>query len=252
MTLPSAFSLSGKTALVTGGANGIGKACAEVLAGAGAKIIIADMKADAGQAVASALGGSFYPLDVTDKAEVEALAAKLHKGHGALDILINNAGIVQNGPSETVSEADWRRVIDVNLHGVFFCAQAFGRDMVAKGRGSIVSISSICGTVPVYPQAQAAYNASKAAVNLLTKSLAVEWAQKGVRVNAVAPGYTATELTLAGRSKPEWFETWMRMTPMGRLGEPHEIANAVLFLASDAASYITGTVLMVDGGYTSL
>lgn len=248
----SPFSISGRTALVTGGAKGIGRACAEALAAAGAKVIIADMDEAAGHATAQALGGSFVRLNVTRKSEVDTVAAEITRQHGALDILVNNAGIVQNGPSEDVAMEDWQCVIDVNLNGVFYCAQAFGREMVKAGKGSIVSISSICGSVTVYPQPQAAYNASKAAVNLLTKSLAVEWAKKGVRVNAVAPGYTATELTLAGRSKPEWFETWMRMTPMGRLGEPKEIANAVLFLASDAASYITGTVLMVDGGYTAM
>ena len=248
----SPFSISGRTALVTGGAKGIGRACAEALAAGGAEVIIADMDETAGQATAKELGGSFVRLNVTRKSEVDTVAAEITRQHGALDILVNNAGIVQNGPSEDVAMEDWQRVIDVNLNGVFYCAQAFGREMVKAGKGSIVSISSICGSVTVYPQPQAAYNASKAAVNLLTKSLAVEWAKKGVRVNAVAPGYTATELTLAGRSKPEWFETWMRMTPMGRLGEPEEIANAVLFLASDAASYITGTVLMVDGGYTAM
>ncbi|MFT3670580.1 SDR family NAD(P)-dependent oxidoreductase [Aestuariivirga sp.] len=248
----SPFSISGRTALVTGGAKGIGRTCAEALAAAGAKVVIADMDEAAGQATAKELGGSFVKLNVTRKSEVDAVAAEITRQHGALDILVNNAGIVQNGPSEDVAMEDWQRVIDVNLNGVFYCAQAFGKEMVKAGKGSIVSISSICGSVTVYPQPQAAYNASKAAVNLLTKSLAVEWAKRGVRVNAVAPGYTATELTLAGRSKPEWFETWMRMTPMGRLGEPKEIANAVLFLASDAASYITGTVLMVDGGYTAM
>jgi NAD(P)-dependent dehydrogenase (short-subunit alcohol dehydrogenase family) len=124
--------------------------------------------------------------------------------------------------------------------------------MVAAGRGSMVNISSICGEVTVYPQPQVSYNAAKAGVNLLTKSLAVEWAKSGVRVNAVAPGYVGTELTLRGRSNAEWYDTWMRMTPMGRLGEPREIANAVLFLAADASSYITGTVLTIDGGYTAM
>lgn len=252
MSLLSPFSVAGKSVLVTGGAKGIGKACAQALGAAGGRIIIADMDEAAGNDTARELDGQFFPLDVTRKGDVEALATAIAARQGALDVLVNNAGIVQNGPSETVSSEDWQRVLDVNLNGVFYCAQAFGRDMLKAGRGSVVSISSICGSVTVYPQPQAAYNASKAAVNLLTKSLAVEWARKGVRVNAVAPGYTATELTLAGRSKPEWFETWMRMTPMGRLGEPAEVANAVLFLASDAASYITGTVLHVDGGYTAL
>lgn len=248
----SPFSITGRSALVTGGAKGIGRACAEALAAAGAKVIIADMDDAAGAKTAKDLGGEFVHLNVTDRAQVEKVAADIAARFGALEILINNAGIVQNGPSESVAAEDWRRVIDVNLNGVFYCAQSFGRDMVSAGKGSIVSISSICGSVTVFPQPQAAYNASKAAVNLLTKSLAVEWAQKGVRVNAVAPGYTATELTLAGRSRPEWYNTWMQMTPMGRLGEPREVANAVLFLSSDAASYITGTVLMVDGGYTAM
>ena len=246
------FSLHGKRALVTGGAKGIGRACAEALAKAGATVVIADVDPSAGQQTAKDLGGTFHRLDVTDRAAIKSLALELKSHHGPLDILVNNAGIVHNAPSEALAEQDWRRVMDVNLNGVFYCAQGFGRHMVEAGRGSIVSISSICGSVAVYPQPQAAYNAAKAGVNLLTKSLAVEWARKGVRVNAVAPGYTATELTLAGRSRPEWFETWMRMTPMGRLGEPHEIANAVVFLASDAASYITGTVLTVDGGYTAM
>ena len=252
MPTPSPFSLHGRTALVTGGAKGIGKACAEALATAGAKVIIADMDRAAGESTAQLVKGEFVSLNVTEREEVEQVAADVARRHGTLGILVNNAGIVQNGPSESVAPDDWRRVIDVNLNGVFYCAQSFGKDMVKAGRGAIVSISSICGSVSVYPQPQAAYNASKAGVNLLTKSLAVEWAKSGVRVNAVAPGYTATELTLAGRSKPEWFNTWMAMTPMGRLGEPSEVANAVVFLASDAASYITGTVLTVDGGYTAL
>lgn len=147
--------------------------------------------------------------------------------------------------------ADWQRVIDVNLSGVFYTARAFGRAMVAAGRGSIVNISSISGQVANHPQPQIAYNAAKSGVDLITRSLAIEWAGK-VRVNSVAPGYTATDLTLLGRSKPEWFNTWVASTPMGRLAEPREIALAVAFLASDAASYATGTILTVDGGYTAI
>jgi NAD(P)-dependent dehydrogenase (short-subunit alcohol dehydrogenase family) len=245
------FDLTGRLAVVTGGAAGIGRAISEVLAEAGARVVVADRDGAAAQETAAALGGIALALDVTDAQACEAKAAALAAEHGPVAILVNNAGIVQNAPSLEVDLADWRRVIDVNLHGVFHTARAFGRHMVAAGSGSVVNISSICGEVTVHPQPQAAYNAAKAGVNLLTKSLAVEWAGK-VRVNAIAPGYTATELTLLGRSKPEWFNTWLAGIPMGRLANPREIALAVAFLASDAASYITGTVLTVDGGYTAL
>ncbi|MCB1445795.1 MAG: SDR family oxidoreductase [Rhizobiaceae bacterium] len=251
------FRLDGKRTVVTGAARGIGRAIAERLARAGADVVVADRDEAEGAAAAEAIvnaGGkaAFVALDVTDPGSVAHVAETIHRRHGAVDVLVNNAGIVRNAPAAEMSLEDWKSVIDIDLGGVFLCAQAFGRHMVAAGRGAMVNISSICGEIVVHPQPQASYNAAKAGVNLLTKSLAVEWAQSGVRVNAVAPGYVATELTLRGRSNPEWFDTWMRMTPMRRLGEPGEIANAVLFLAADASSYITGTVLTVDGGYTAL
>lgn len=245
------YDLTGRLAVVTGGAAGIGRAISEVLAEAGATVVVVDRDEAAAMSLAERLEGQAQPLDVTDAEAAEAAAADLVARHGTPDILVNNAGIVMNAPSLEVHLADWRRVMDVNLHGVFHTSRAFGRHMVAAGKGAVVNISSICGEVTVHPQPQAAYNAAKAGVNLLTKSLAVEWAGK-VRVNAVAPGYTATELTLLGRSKPEWFNTWLSGTPMGRLAEPREIALAVAFLASDAASYVTGTVLTVDGGYTAI
>jgi NAD(P)-dependent dehydrogenase (short-subunit alcohol dehydrogenase family) len=245
------FDLTGRLAVVTGGAAGIGRAIAGVLAEAGSRVVVADRNGEAAQTAAAELDGIPLPLDVTDPERCEAAAAALAAAHGPAAILINNAGIVQNAPALAVDLADWRRVIEVNLHGVFHSARAFGRHMVAAGRGSVVNISSICGEVAVHPQPQAAYNAAKAGVNLLTKSLAVEWAGR-VRVNAVAPGYTATALTLLGRSRPEWFNSWLAGIPMRRLAEPREIALAVAFLASDAASYVTGTVLTVDGGYTAL
>lgn len=241
------FDLSGRRALVTGGAAGIGRAICEVLAEAGARVTVADRDLAAAEAVAQAIGGAAMALDVTDPEAAEAAAAT----YGAPEILVNNAGIVQNAPALEVAIADWRRVIDVDLHGVFFTARAFGRQMVAAGRGAVVNTSSMAAEIVVQPQPQIAYNAAKAGVNMITKSLAVEWAGK-VRVNAVAPGYTATELTLAGRSNPEWFDAWLRGIPMGRLATPREIALATAFLASDAASYITGTVLTVDGGYTAI
>lgn len=245
------YDLTGRLAVVTGGAAGIGRAICDVLAQGGARVVVADRDFARAQDTAATLGGHALALDVTNAQGCEAAAAQLVARHGPAAILVNNAGIVQNAPALEVNLADWQRVIDVNLHGVFHTARAFGRSMVAAGAGSVINISSICGEVAVHPQPQAAYNAAKAGVNLLTKSLAVEWAGK-VRVNAIAPGYTATELTLMGRSKPEWFNTWLAGIPMGRLANPREIALAVAFLASDAASYITGTVLTVDGGYTAL
>ncbi len=244
------FRLAGRTAVVTGGARGIGRAIAFALAGAGAAVTVADRDRDAAEATAAALRergatASALVLDVTRVADVEAAAAA-----GETDILVNNAGLVTNAPALDTTDADWRRVLDVDLDAVFWCSRAYGRGMVERGRGAIVNVGSMAGEIVVHPQGQPAYNAAKAAVAMLTKSLAAEWARSGVRVNAVAPGYTATELTLLGRSKPEWFQTWLDRTPMGRLGEPDEIAAVALFLASDAASFMTGSIVTVDGGYT--
>ncbi len=186
-----------------------------------------------------------------DSAAVEALAEKLHKDHGGADILVNNAGIaISDVRAEDTSDEHWRRHMDVNVDGLFWCCRSFGRRMLQKGGGAIVNIGSMSGFIVNKPQPQSFYNASKAAVHHLTRSLAAEWGSRGVRVNAVAPTYIATPLTLFGMENKAMYETWLEMTPMHRVGQPEEIASTVLFLASDASSLLTGSIVLADGGYT--
>jgi NAD(P)-dependent dehydrogenase (short-subunit alcohol dehydrogenase family) len=243
--------LRGRLALVTGAGQGIGREIARAFAAAGARVIVADRNRDSGVTVADELGGFFVELDVTDSGAVRSAVDSLVADHGPIAILVNNAGIVRNTPAESASDEDWRDVFRVNVDGVFWCCREVGRTMLEAGGGSIINIASMSGLVANKPQPQAAYNASKAAVIMLTKSLAAEWAGRGVRVNAIAPGYVATELTLKGMGNPDWREEWLRSTPMGRVAEPAEIAPAAVYLASDASSYVTGSVLVIDGGYTA-
>ena len=250
------FNLHGRIALVTGGAQGIGRAVCDVLGECGARVIVADLNDALGTGAATALRSQGIDahsirLDVRDAAAVGTAARSLEERHGPVDILINNAGIARNTAAVETTPSEWLEIMDVNLHGVWWCSQAFGRQMVQRRRGAIVNIGSMSGISANKPQPQAAYNASKAAVHMLTKSLATEWAAFGVRVNAVAPGYIGTELTKLGMSNETWRTTWLEMTPFGRIGEPGEVASMVAFLASDAASYVTGTIVSVDGGYTS-
>lgn len=243
--------LKGRIAVVTGGGQGIGKAIGQTFAREGAVVVVLDRNEATGRAAAAELKGTFIAADVTDPASVRAAAAAVQAAHGRVDILVNNAGIVRNTPAEDTSDDEWRAILAVNCDGVFWCCREFGKLMLAAGSGVIVNVASMSGLVVNRPQPQAAYNVSKAAVIHLTRSLAAEWAARGVRVNAVAPGYVATELTLRGMADPVWKEEWLRSTPMGRVAQPEEIAPAVLYLASDASSYVTGSTLVVDGGYTA-
>jgi len=250
------FKLTGRTAFVTGGGQGIGLACVEALAEAGAKTIIADRDAAVaaqGRAALQAKGHDpeVVVMDVTDSARVARAADEVVARHGRIDILVNNAGIARSQtPAETVADEHWLNVLDVNLNGTFWCCRAFGRHMLAAKSGAIVNIGSMSGFIVNKPQEQSYYNASKAAVHHLTKSLAAEWGARGVRVNAVAPTYIATPLNAFVKSDPRMYDAWIGGTPMARLGEVDEIASVVLFLASDAASLMTGSIVLVDGGYT--
>lgn len=249
--------LDGRVAVVTGGGQGIGFACAQALGEAGATVVVAEMMPDRVTSSVAALEklgvkASGVTLDVTKSKDVDKAAAEVMKKHGRVDILVNNAGVAKSDVrAEDTSDEHWRFHMDVNVDGVFWCCRAFGREMLKQGKGAIVNIGSMSGYIVNKPQPQSFYNASKAAVHHMTRSLAAEWAKRGVRVNAVAPTYIETPLTSFGiKENPEMYKTWLEMTPMGRVGQPDEIASVVQFLASDAASLVTGTIVLADGGYT--
>lgn len=254
------FSLKGKRAVITGGERGIGLAIAKGFARAGADIIIAGLSQEdfaSAQAAVCGLGVSCTCVrtDVSDEAAVEALAQRIQTEHGTVDILVNNAGINKLSPAETMPLQVWQKIMDVNLTGTFLMCRAFGQRMLAQGYGNIVNVASMSGlVVNPLPQTQCAYNASKAGVIMLTKCLANEWALRGVRVNAVCPGFTRTPLTAKRLDTPNdpAVKKWLAGTPMNRVADPCEMVGLALYFASDASSFTTGAVLAVDGGYTCL
>jgi NAD(P)-dependent dehydrogenase (short-subunit alcohol dehydrogenase family) len=253
MSIIDRFSLAGKVSIVTGGNRGIGRAIAQGLAEAGSAIAIAARDADkSAQALAElrALGVEAMAVntDVSNRGDLEAMLEAVTATLGPVDVLVNNAGIGFHADALTLPDEEWERLFDINLKGVWKTSQVVGQHMVKNGRGSIINIGSISGLIINRPQWHSPYGISKAAVHHLTKSLAAEWAQFGVRVNAIAPGYVKTEI--ASTEYEDYRHYWKDEVPMQRYGRPDEIAPTALLLASDAGSFITGSVLVVDGGYT--
>jgi len=256
MRVSDKFRLDGRVSVVTGGAAGLGKAMAHGLAQAGSHLVIADLNLEAAEKTASELrlegvDAIAVRTDVTDPDLVRGLADAAMERFGRIDALVNNAGITIHVPIEEMRLEDWHKVMNVNLASVFLVSREIGKTMIARGGGTIVNISSMSGLVSNVPQHQAAYNVSKAGVAMLTKSMASEWARYNVRVNAIAPGYMKTEMTAPYfEENGAMVKEWMGMTPMGRPGTSDELQGIAVYLASDASSYATGGVFVVDGGYT--
>jgi NAD(P)-dependent dehydrogenase (short-subunit alcohol dehydrogenase family) len=247
------FRLEGRTALVTGGNRGLGLAFVRALAEAGAQVAFVardeDRNASAVQELAAA-GHAVLAVagDLTVQDDLERAVETTVSTLGGVDVLVNNAGACFHNPSWDVPDEEWDAVFDLNVRALWKCSRAVGRHMAAAGGGAVVNVGSMSGIIVNRPQWQPAYNASKAAVHHLTRSLAAEWAPQGIRVNAVAPGYVKTDMAPVDR--PELQRYWVEDAPQQRYASPQEIAPSVVFLASDASAFMTGSVLVVDGGYT--
>jgi NAD(P)-dependent dehydrogenase (short-subunit alcohol dehydrogenase family) len=249
------FSLEGQVGVITGGGQGLGKTFCHAFAEAGADVVVAEINTETGPVTAEEIRAKgrdalFVHTDVRDEGSVQTMVDQAIARFGKIDFLMNNAGIVQHLEAEKVAPEDWRAVIDVNLTGVFLCCQAVGRHMMTRRQGRIINIASMSGLIVNIPQNQTSYNASKAAVIHLTKSLASEWAPYNIRVNAIAPGYMNTAMAAPFFDDPAYGGVWLKAIPMKRPGEPEELGPVAVFLASEASSYMTGETVVVDGGYT--
>ena len=236
--------LDGKKGFVTGAARGIGKAIALKFASEGAQKTAAELAAATGRKVIA------IKCDCTNKEEVDAMVDQVVRELGGLDFCHANAGICINAPAEEMTYEQWLKVININLNGVFLTDIAAGKYMLANGGGSIINTASMSAHIVNVPQPQCAYNASKAAVIQLTKSLAIEWAKKGVRVNSISPGYIGTDLVLTSKTLIPLIEKWNAMAPMGRLGKPEELESICVYLAGDTSSFTTGSDFIIDGAFT--
>jgi NAD(P)-dependent dehydrogenase (short-subunit alcohol dehydrogenase family) len=251
------FRLAGRVAVITGGGQGIGRAYAHALGEAGAAIAIADISVEDAKTVVSELSSKgidalAIQADVTKADQVQKMVQSVLDRWGRLTIGVNNAGIGQWVAAEEMSEADWDKVLDINLKGVFLCAQAEARVMLKAGYGKIINTASISGSIVNTPQKQCNYNASKAGVVHLTRSLAAEWAPYGIRVNSISPGYTRTKLVEDLLQTPvgkEFLPKWMSLTPLNKMAEVTDLQGLVVYLASEASDYMTGSDIVIDGGY---
>jgi NAD(P)-dependent dehydrogenase (short-subunit alcohol dehydrogenase family) len=253
--MAASFGLQDRVALVTGGGRGIGRGIAFGLAEAGAAVAVWDIDPSSAATVAAELGEGALAdvVDVTDTAAVEAGLDRIASSLGLVDILVANAGVTSRSPLESLDDEDFRRVIDVNLGGTFACTRGVGRRLIDASRsGSVITIASISGVVGNRGGDNSHYCLTKGGVIAFTRSLAVEWAKYGIRVNAIAPGYTITPMTdRLHETDPSWYRELVDRVPLQRLGTPEDMAGAAVFLASPAAAYVTGHVLLVDGGYTA-